>query len=186
MNYSVGQGVWRSLRSESSGSLMMVALFQSFPKNHPSVLFQEMEIYSKKYGYAGRTDLICQIGQYTCLVDFKTGSIIQEGSQWNWTGHYQDILLRMFPSNYIHNIMVVNYKGHKYGLHFGGSNMYPEEMVKPMQAELTDAGFNALHTAADVESALKAEGTTLSQTKHFSFPTAFNNISCFCIKASSP
>ena len=39
--------------------------------------------------------------------------------------------------------------------------MYPEEMVKPMQAELTDAGFKDLHTAADVDNALKADGTTL-------------------------
>ncbi len=39
--------------------------------------------------------------------------------------------------------------------------MYPEEMVKPMQAELTVAGFQELHTAADVESAMKSQGTTL-------------------------
>jgi putative YphP/YqiW family bacilliredoxin len=39
--------------------------------------------------------------------------------------------------------------------------MYPEEMVKPMQAELTTAGFKDLHSAAEVDSALKAEGTTL-------------------------
>lgn len=39
--------------------------------------------------------------------------------------------------------------------------MYPEEMVKPMQAELTTAGFKDLHSAEDVENALKAEGTTL-------------------------
>jgi putative YphP/YqiW family bacilliredoxin len=39
--------------------------------------------------------------------------------------------------------------------------MYPEEMVKPMRAELTDAGFQELHTAAAVESAVTAEGTTL-------------------------
>ena len=39
--------------------------------------------------------------------------------------------------------------------------MYPEEMVKPMQAELTTAGFQDLHTAADVDNALKADGTTL-------------------------
>ena len=39
--------------------------------------------------------------------------------------------------------------------------MYPEEMVKPMQAELTDAGFKDLHTASDVDNALKADGTTL-------------------------
>ena len=39
--------------------------------------------------------------------------------------------------------------------------MYPEEMVKPMQAELTSAGFQELHTAEAVESALKAQGSTL-------------------------
>lgn len=39
--------------------------------------------------------------------------------------------------------------------------MYPEEMVKPMQAELTAAGFQDLHTAAAVENAMKVEGTTL-------------------------
>jgi len=39
--------------------------------------------------------------------------------------------------------------------------MYPEEMVKPMQAELTAAGFQELHTAEAVENAMKAEGTTL-------------------------
>lgn len=39
--------------------------------------------------------------------------------------------------------------------------MYPEEMVKPMQAELTTAGFQELLTAEAVENAMKAEGTTL-------------------------
>ncbi len=39
--------------------------------------------------------------------------------------------------------------------------MYPEEMVKPMRAELADAGFQELHTAAAVENAMKADGTTL-------------------------
>ena len=39
--------------------------------------------------------------------------------------------------------------------------MYPEEMVKPMRAELTDAGFQELHSAEAVENALKIEGTTL-------------------------
>jgi putative YphP/YqiW family bacilliredoxin len=38
--------------------------------------------------------------------------------------------------------------------------MYPEEMVKPMQAELTTAGFQDLHSAEAVES-MKLEGTTL-------------------------
>jgi putative YphP/YqiW family bacilliredoxin len=39
--------------------------------------------------------------------------------------------------------------------------MYPEEMVKPMRAELTDAGFEALYTADAVENALGKQGTTL-------------------------
>jgi putative YphP/YqiW family bacilliredoxin len=39
--------------------------------------------------------------------------------------------------------------------------MYPEEMVKPMRAELTVAGFQELYNAAAVESILKNEGTTL-------------------------
>jgi len=39
--------------------------------------------------------------------------------------------------------------------------MYPEEMVKPMKAELTEAGFQELYTAQDVDSALAKEGTTL-------------------------
>ena len=39
--------------------------------------------------------------------------------------------------------------------------MYPEEMVKPMRAELTDAGFQELYSAEAVENALKNEGPTL-------------------------
>lgn len=39
--------------------------------------------------------------------------------------------------------------------------MYPQEMVKPMQAELSDAGFQELHTAEAVENAIKQDGTTL-------------------------
>jgi putative YphP/YqiW family bacilliredoxin len=39
--------------------------------------------------------------------------------------------------------------------------MYPEEMVLPMRAELAEVGFQELHTAHEVEEALKAEGTTL-------------------------
>jgi putative YphP/YqiW family bacilliredoxin len=39
--------------------------------------------------------------------------------------------------------------------------MYPEEMVKPMRSELTDAGFQGLYTAEEVEKALAQNGTTL-------------------------
>ncbi|MGF7232019.1 BrxA/BrxB family bacilliredoxin [Arachidicoccus sp.] len=39
--------------------------------------------------------------------------------------------------------------------------MYPEEIVLPMKAELTDNGFEDLQTPQEVEEALKREGTTL-------------------------
>ena len=39
--------------------------------------------------------------------------------------------------------------------------MYPPELVKPMEAELENAGFIALHSAQEVEESLKKEGTTL-------------------------
>jgi len=39
--------------------------------------------------------------------------------------------------------------------------MYPPELVKPMQEELENAGFTSLHSAQEVEEALKKEGTTL-------------------------
>lgn len=39
--------------------------------------------------------------------------------------------------------------------------MYPEEMVSPMRAELSDAGFEELYSAGAVENALAKEGTTL-------------------------
>jgi putative YphP/YqiW family bacilliredoxin len=39
--------------------------------------------------------------------------------------------------------------------------MYPAEIVLPMKAELTESGFDELLTAAEVDSALGQEGTTL-------------------------
>lgn len=39
--------------------------------------------------------------------------------------------------------------------------MYPEEMVKPMRAELSDAGFEELYSADAVQKALAKSGTTL-------------------------
>ena len=39
--------------------------------------------------------------------------------------------------------------------------MYPEEMVLPMRAELSEVGFKELFTAEEVEKAINAEGTTL-------------------------
>lgn len=37
--------------------------------------------------------------------------------------------------------------------------MYPEYLVEPMRAELTNAGFDDLKTAEQVDSAIKSEGT---------------------------
>lgn len=39
--------------------------------------------------------------------------------------------------------------------------MYPEELVRPMRAELSDAGFEELHTADSVKDAISKQGTTL-------------------------
>jgi len=39
--------------------------------------------------------------------------------------------------------------------------MYPEELIQPMRAELSDAGFEELYTAGAVENAIKQQGTTL-------------------------
>ena len=39
--------------------------------------------------------------------------------------------------------------------------LYPEELVKPMRAELSDAGFEDLYTADAVKNAISKEGTTL-------------------------
>jgi len=39
--------------------------------------------------------------------------------------------------------------------------MYPADLVLPMKAELTDKGFQDLTTPAEVDSALKQQGTTL-------------------------
>ena len=39
--------------------------------------------------------------------------------------------------------------------------MYPAELVKPMREDLTNVGFEELHTADAVDAALAKEGTTL-------------------------
>lgn len=39
--------------------------------------------------------------------------------------------------------------------------MYPAELVKPMREDLTNVGFEELHTTEAVETALAKEGTTL-------------------------
>ncbi len=44
--------------------------------------------------------------------------------------------------------------------------MYPEDLVMPMKAELTDKGFQDLnHSAEQVNDALKQPGTTLVDGK---------------------
>ena len=40
-------------------------------------------------------------------------------------------------------------------------DMYPDEIVLPMKAELVDNGFDDLTTAAEVETAINNQGTTL-------------------------
>ena len=40
-------------------------------------------------------------------------------------------------------------------------NMYPPELVKPMEAELTSNGFKAINNPADIDLEISKEGTTL-------------------------
>ena len=40
-------------------------------------------------------------------------------------------------------------------------NMYPAELVKPMREDLTNVGFEELHTVEAVEAAMAKEGSTL-------------------------
>lgn len=39
--------------------------------------------------------------------------------------------------------------------------MYPADLVKPMREDLTNIGFEELHTEADVDKAISQKGTTL-------------------------
>lgn len=39
--------------------------------------------------------------------------------------------------------------------------MYPADLVKPMREDLTNIGFQELHTVADVDAAMEKKGTTL-------------------------
>ncbi len=39
--------------------------------------------------------------------------------------------------------------------------MYPADLVKPMREDLTNIGFQELHTIADVDAAMEKKGTTL-------------------------
>lgn len=39
--------------------------------------------------------------------------------------------------------------------------MYPPDLIKPMQEELTSVGFQDLHTDQEVDNAIAKEGTTL-------------------------
>lgn len=39
--------------------------------------------------------------------------------------------------------------------------MYPADLVKPMREDLTNIGFDELHTADEVDKAISKEGTTL-------------------------
>jgi putative YphP/YqiW family bacilliredoxin len=39
--------------------------------------------------------------------------------------------------------------------------MYPEDMIAPMRADLTNAGFQEVRSSEEMESVIKSEGTTL-------------------------
>ncbi len=56
--------------------LKIYTFTQWWAEHQPEVVAQELPLFSKKYGYAGRTDLVCYIDNRLYIVDFKTSSTI--------------------------------------------------------------------------------------------------------------
>jgi len=55
---------------------MLISFVQWFKDFNPTVLGTETVVWSKKYRYAGTTDLRCTIGGSPVLVDYKTSKAI--------------------------------------------------------------------------------------------------------------
>jgi hypothetical protein len=60
-------------------------------------------------------------------IDFKTGDILQEVSNWNYNYGY---LLYLFPLDFLHNIFIIKFKNKNYALHFTNNNFgYPKNIL---------------------------------------------------------
>jgi len=59
-------------------------------------------------------------------INFNTGDIMQEVTNWN----YHNLFLCLFPLKFLHNLMVIKYKNKNYILHYTVDNPgYPENML---------------------------------------------------------
>ena len=56
--------------------------------------------------------------------------------------------------------------------------MYPAELVKPMREDLTNVGFEELHTVEAVDAAMAKEGTTLVVSRTASSPHCLGSRTC--------
>jgi len=47
-------------------------LFSFIQTHNPQPILHEVEVFSDKHGYAGKCDLVCKMGEFTWLLDWKT------------------------------------------------------------------------------------------------------------------
>lgn len=69
-----------------------------------------------------------EIVEYSENIKLNTGDILQEETNWNYN---YGVLLYIFPIKFLHNIIVINFKNKKYGLHYINKKFgYPENILE--------------------------------------------------------
>jgi len=69
-----------------------------------------------------------KIVEYNENIKLNTGDILQEETNWNYN---YGVLLYIFPIKFLHNIIVINFKNKKYGLHYINKKFgYPENILE--------------------------------------------------------
>ena len=69
-----------------------------------------------------------KIVEYNENIKLNSGDILQEETNWNYN---YGILLYIFPIKFLHNIIVINFKNKKYGLHYINKKFgYPENILE--------------------------------------------------------
>lgn len=63
-------------------------------------------------------------------IEFKTGDIIQESYNWDYSNGFYGYFLFLYPINYFHNSMIIKYNNIDYLLHFLPSSFgYPKDIL---------------------------------------------------------
>lgn len=63
-------------------------------------------------------------------IEFKTGDIIQESYNWDYSNGFYGYFLFFYPINYFHNSMIIKYNNTNYLLHFLPSSFgYPTDIL---------------------------------------------------------